>query len=293
MASLPIELVHQVMEALDCSHPSAYRRNTSIVVTLCRLSLVSRSFHAAATPHLYRSVALVGSTSTSNFARTVSGSEKHTHVQAILFDRFWEEVDLIPDICTILHAVAPSLQRLFLAFPLLSKNSQFNDDVFRAFDKLSLYNLVELASGYDNYNGLIMRDYPAMESRWTRLRRLALQYRTIDNDVITALSALPALEVVAILSTWYTSGKPLTTPLPPSLRQVVVLDVSPMFDYVETYFNNRMGVERGAPIVFTRVPMPPEGRLQPASFVQWPIHQVAVGKIWEADKYKGAITTLS
>ncbi|KDQ12944.1 hypothetical protein BOTBODRAFT_406221 [Botryobasidium botryosum FD-172 SS1] len=289
MASLPIELLFQVMEALDYSHPSAYDRSTSIVDTLCQLSLVSRSFHAAATPHLYRSVALVGSASTSDFARTMSESEKHTHVRVILFDRLWEEVDLIPDICTILHAVAPSLQRLFVAFPLISGRHHFDDDVLRAFDKLSLHNLVEFVSERHNYNGLIMRDYPVMESRWVRLRRLALHDCTINDHHIATLSTLPALEIVAYLSALQRWDQPLTAPLPPSLlRQVIILQTFPFFDEVVTYFN-RMGVERGAPVAVTTI-LPPLGT-RAASFA-WTIRQVAAGKLWEADKYEGAVTTL-
>ncbi|KDQ12953.1 hypothetical protein BOTBODRAFT_176080 [Botryobasidium botryosum FD-172 SS1] len=121
----------------------------------------------------------------------MSRSENHVQVWAILFNGRWADPESLTDICTILHAVAPSLQRLLIIFPLLSKKTD-PDDILRAFDKLSAHGLVKFISGPENYDGLIVRHYPArIEPRWAGLRRLMLHHIPIDNHFLTTLSTLP------------------------------------------------------------------------------------------------------
>ncbi|KDQ12943.1 hypothetical protein BOTBODRAFT_406238 [Botryobasidium botryosum FD-172 SS1] len=291
MAFLPIELVLQVVAELGRPRPSAYRCSTSTVVTLCRLSLVSRSFHAMATPVLYRSVSLLGPVSMSRFARTMSTSEKRIHVRAILFDRFWEDLESIPDICTILLAVAPSLRQLFVNFPLLSEN-RHSEEIFRAFDKLSACNIVEFVSERQNYDDLLMRHYPMMGSHWTGLRRLALHSFKIDNHFLITLSTLPALEVVAFVFAELPYPSPsFTAPLPPSLRQVIVCWKFLGFDKLRDHVN-RTGVERGAPVAVTCISPHDHAGHSRIIDLEWAMCQVTTGELWETDRYKGAVTTL-
>jgi len=273
----------------------AYHRNVDLVAALRQLALVSHSFHDWTTPALYRCVALLTPNNISYFSRTMRNSNMHgpksAHVRTLQLDGFEDRLSArsAQNICTILHAVAPSLRRLFINLPLRYISPfQPNNEKFkrqplrRALESLSPHNLTEFVSGRDE---LFVGQYgegPLVWPDWAGLRRLALYNPVVDNVFLHALSNLPLLEVLVVVNAEAWADHVFSAPLPPSLRRVLLVYDS--FDLWtvnlvqrwEAQFHS-MGIKRGALVEVARIWPPPETE----HVRTWVNHQIAIGELWE------------
>jgi len=250
--------------------------------------------HVWAISALYRRVILPTPVKISLFARTMRSSNvcagKPASVRALCIAGFGDRLSArsARNICAILHAVAPSLQRLLVSLPLrLIFPSQPNNErtkrqpLRHALESLSPRHLIEFLSVRDE---LFLGQYgegPVVWPSWTGLRRFALYNPVIDDVFLSALANLPLLEVVAFINA--DSGDLGLTPAPilPSLRRVLfVFRVNGQWDEDNfgewgLYFRS-IGVKRGAPVEVARVICPEQ-----ADWFDWMNHQIVSGEWWE------------
>ncbi|KDQ19693.1 hypothetical protein BOTBODRAFT_28253 [Botryobasidium botryosum FD-172 SS1] len=297
---LPSEVIIQIIEELDLMgypRPLAYDRSAVNTTALCQLTLVNRSFHIWTTPFLYRCASLVTPVRISLFARTLrdlsSCESKSKHVRVVRFSGFDQFLHArsVRNICAILRAISPSLQRLFIDLPLLLIDPEQPNNVkhkyeplSRAFQGLSPHTLVEFVSGRDDLFLGQVGSGALVWSNWTGLRRLALCAPALYDYFFRMLSHLPFLEILALTDP-LDFDDDLQGTLPSSLHRVVLIvdctysvpELKARVDYWEVCIS-AMAMERGAPVDFVRIYLPRE-----IDAADWTKEKVATGELWEID----------